>query len=408
MADRALQVTGPRYKSWKDNGTVNSGGLIYFYEAGTTDPKDTYLDAEATTANANPVVLDTRGEAAIYGQGAYKIVEKDSDEVQLGDAMDGVLLPEITDDALGLLNDATTTEMRTTLGLGTAAVLDVGVAASKVVQFTAAAKYPAADGSLITNIAAGAAALPRGYLSGFTMSRSANQTISIVAGSCRDSTHTANMNLASTYTKEIDEAWTAGSAGGCLDAGSIAASTWYHMYAIYNSSTSTTDLLLSKSASSPSLTKPSGYAYFRRIGSILTDGDAYITDFTQFGDEFLWKDPPADFIQSSDGYIGTTASAITLSVPLGIQTRAIITGSGGHGTSASAIYISSTDMDDEAPTGDTVPPFGQLIIQTSNKRYAIGQVHVRTSTTSTIRARASVANTSFDCCTLGWFDSRGK
>jgi hypothetical protein len=39
------------------------------------------------------------------------------------------------------------------LGIGTAGLLDVGVAANKVVQFTAAGKYPAADGSQITGIA---------------------------------------------------------------------------------------------------------------------------------------------------------------------------------------------------------------------------------------------------------------
>lgn len=36
--------------------------------------------------------------------------------------------------------------------LGTAAALDVGTTANKVVQFTAATKYPAVDGSLITNL----------------------------------------------------------------------------------------------------------------------------------------------------------------------------------------------------------------------------------------------------------------
>lgn len=44
------------------------------------------------------------------------------------------------------------------LGLGTAAFIDVGVAANKVVQFDGSGKYPAADGSAITGIATVAAA----------------------------------------------------------------------------------------------------------------------------------------------------------------------------------------------------------------------------------------------------------
>jgi hypothetical protein len=60
----------------------------------------------------------------------------------------GFILPE----AKGGTNASTFAAARTNLGLGTAAVLDVGTTASKVVQLTAAAKYPAVDGSLITNI----------------------------------------------------------------------------------------------------------------------------------------------------------------------------------------------------------------------------------------------------------------
>ena len=51
-----------------------------------------------------------------------------------------------------LLDDVSAAAMRATLGLGTAAPLDVGTTADKVVQLTAAAKLPAVDGSLLTNL----------------------------------------------------------------------------------------------------------------------------------------------------------------------------------------------------------------------------------------------------------------
>jgi len=172
MADRALQILAPRYKSWLDTGAVNSGGKIYFYEAGTTTLKDTYSDAEATAANANPVVLDTRGEAAIYGRGAYKIVEKTSADVQIGDAMDGVLFLDTTDDIQALLNDSTTAAMRATLGLGDAATKTAGTSAGNVLLMDVTGQLPALDASLLTDVAAGQGPLPYGYLSGLTLSSS--------------------------------------------------------------------------------------------------------------------------------------------------------------------------------------------------------------------------------------------
>jgi hypothetical protein len=34
------------------------GGKIYTYEAGTSTPVTTYVDAAGVTANANPIILD--------------------------------------------------------------------------------------------------------------------------------------------------------------------------------------------------------------------------------------------------------------------------------------------------------------------------------------------------------------
>lgn len=53
-----------------------------------------------------------------------------------------------------LIDDADAAAARGTLGLGAAAVLNVGTSANNVVQLTAAAKLPAVDGSLLTGITA--------------------------------------------------------------------------------------------------------------------------------------------------------------------------------------------------------------------------------------------------------------
>lgn len=57
-------------------------------------------------------------------------------------------------DAAQSLSGSQLTQVRANLGLGTAATFDVGTTASKVVQLTGAAKLPAVDGSLLTNVIA--------------------------------------------------------------------------------------------------------------------------------------------------------------------------------------------------------------------------------------------------------------
>ena len=79
----ASMLLYPKFRALDSNGDPLSGGLVYTYEPGTTTAKTTYSDVDLTAANANPVVLDSNGEANIYLDGEYKIVLKDSDEVTL-------------------------------------------------------------------------------------------------------------------------------------------------------------------------------------------------------------------------------------------------------------------------------------------------------------------------------------
>jgi len=62
-----------------DNGDPLNGGKVYFFEPGTSTPKDTYSDF-VPTANPNPVILDARGEAVIILDGEYKVVLNDSSD----------------------------------------------------------------------------------------------------------------------------------------------------------------------------------------------------------------------------------------------------------------------------------------------------------------------------------------
>lgn len=60
------------------NGKPLVGGTVTFYEPGTLVLKDTWQDSAKTILNTNPIVLDSRGQALIYGDGIYRQRVKDS------------------------------------------------------------------------------------------------------------------------------------------------------------------------------------------------------------------------------------------------------------------------------------------------------------------------------------------
>jgi hypothetical protein len=72
-----------------DDGSVLSGGKIYTYAAGTTTPLTTYTSISGTTANPNPIILDSGGrlpEDMWLTEGLkYRFVLTDSCDIQLGE-----------------------------------------------------------------------------------------------------------------------------------------------------------------------------------------------------------------------------------------------------------------------------------------------------------------------------------
>ena len=91
------RLTNPVPQYLDDNGDPLPYGLLYFYEAGTSTPKDTFNDPEETVANTNPVVLDAAGRApTIFYTGLARVVLRtaagdqvwDVDEVGSGTAFE--------------------------------------------------------------------------------------------------------------------------------------------------------------------------------------------------------------------------------------------------------------------------------------------------------------------------------
>ena len=75
----------PKQQIFGSDGTPLVGGKIYTYAAGTSTPIVTYTDFGAGTANTNPIILDSLGQANIWllANTSYKFVVKTATETLL-------------------------------------------------------------------------------------------------------------------------------------------------------------------------------------------------------------------------------------------------------------------------------------------------------------------------------------
>jgi len=75
----------PKQQIFGSDGAPLVGGKIYTYAAGTTTPAATYTDSSAGTANTNPIILDSYGQANIWllSSTSYKFVVKTATDTLL-------------------------------------------------------------------------------------------------------------------------------------------------------------------------------------------------------------------------------------------------------------------------------------------------------------------------------------
>ncbi len=115
-------------------------------------------------------------------------------------------------------------------------------------------------------------AFPPGYVDGLIMSDNDDAKKDITVGHCRSDDNLGNIVLTSAVTCDV------GSSGAInqLDTGTVAANTWYAVFAISDDVTGAS--LFSLSSTSPTL--PSGYIYKRLIGWARTDGTSDFYKYT--------------------------------------------------------------------------------------------------------------------------------
>lgn len=165
---------------------------------------------------------------------------------------------------------------------------------------------------------------PSLYVNGLLLSNNAttpNTKIDIAAGICRDSNNQIDMNLGNylslsgvgTANAATTVNFSVSGANG-LDTGSIAASTWYYVFVIADSSNKNpTAGMVSLSATAPTL--PFGYDSIRLIGAVKTDGSSHVLLFYMTGSgstRFVEWDAPIA-VTVTDSGTSATYSAMTVS-----------------------------------------------------------------------------------------------
>ena len=242
------------------------------------------------------------------------------------------------------------------------------------------------------------AALLQGHIGGLGLSNdgvSPQTVIDTSAGVATSDDATVVMKLAS-LTKSTG-AWAVGSGNGCLDSGSIAASTWYHVFVIERTDTGVVDELCSTSATAP--TFPTNYTKKRRIGSFKTDGSSHILAFTQTGTgnkrKYLWgtavNDVSSQVVNSGARTLFTMAS-----VPPGIKVDGIFDLNATNATVPTAGGIMSPDTSDGAPSANW-----QAIV--SNKTYSANYI-IRTDISQRLGFSSGNNSTNVTIQTVGWYD----
>lgn len=165
------------------------------------------------------------------------------------------------------------------------------------------------------------------YMNGLLISNDAttpNTKLDVAAGVCRDSNNQIDINLGNYLG--LSGIGTANSAtvinfgvtgANGLDTGSIAASTFYYVYVIGDSSNKKVPAALaSTSATAPTL--PFGYDSIRLIGCCKTDGSSHILLYyasgSGSGKYFQWDAPIAVTVTSS----GTSATYSAMDLSTGV------------------------------------------------------------------------------------------
>ena len=334
------------------NGAPLAAGSVAFYIPNTLTPKTTWADSGLTVQNTNPVQLNAAGRASIWGSGSYRQIVKDVNGNTIWD--------QVTSAAATLSSMPNGTVASNLSGVPAAAaantvtsVLDVIGNVQGSVMYRGATSWillpPGTNGQLLTS--GGPAANPSwssgqnlpSLYSGLVVQTTSNTAVVINANALSLNNGTTYKSIFSS-SFPINISTTSTGANG-LDIGTIAANTFYSVWAIYNPTTQTVAGLLSlqSSANATFLSHlPTGYTYYLRVGWVYETAGPVLARTIQHGNRAQYTvvtstgtaaypvmatgiagsgsttTTPTWAAVATSAYIPSTASAITIgSLPVG-------------------------------------------------------------------------------------------
>jgi len=235
--------------------------------------------------------------------------------------------------------------------------------------------------------------VPNKLISGLNTAYGADTQHDVVIqpGICTGQDDATVIELTSAITKQIDATWASGTnAGGLASGASLAANTWYHMFAVIAGGSA--DAMFDTSVTCANGVANNSVTFYRRIGSVKTDGSANILWYHQTGNHFLTS-PVELFAGAIGGYT-------TLNTPLGVKTMPL-----GNVTVRGYNHIYLEDAD---------PDFGAKnwkahTIGGTQDLYAIVLPFTAyTDSISRIYTRASASPNYGYITNFGWVDPRGE
>lgn len=150
----------------------------------------------------------------------------------------------------------------------------------------------------------------RSTIDGFQLSKFNNTTITATAGNCYDSTYVYMISQATSLQ---------------VSNSSLGENATYYVYVCADDSTSTNQLVLDTSSTTPNL--PPDYDYFRRIGTVITDGNGHIDSVLSIG----------------NNYSGTLTNTGWAKLPNGLQLVWGTTGNVGASSSRNVTFTREFD-----------------------------------------------------------------
>lgn len=260
-----------------------------------------------------------------------------------------------------------------------------------------------------------------GWIGGLNLSTAGSSTtLSISAGRGAESNNNYMLRNNSAINKILNPSgvWTSGSGGNGIPANiTVAANTWYHVFALGKSTDSTifdigfdtsltaTNLLLGSQA--PGNT---GIDLYRRIGSIYSDASKNIKRFFQKGNYFWWETPILNSVTTATnagtGALRTLAGQTNGDVPLGLDVIALcnaqLTDTSGSGVSLFVwdLALGNTRQDTYIIT--SAAGSGAAVVISSSSAFQV-RVDASQRVYNAVNAGFSTAQIN----TLGWIDHRG-